>query len=126
MLLVMEVSGEVVWRLRVVEVVDDKVPMVVVVVVVVEIAVEFHSVLVREAREAFVVLTGTTVVTSALSWLPLAVFVVVVTDELAVEGLGTLGVGGRLGGADDVVGKNEEVVGGSGRFGVGDSRVVER
>lgn len=125
MLLVMEVSGEVVWRLRVVEVVDDKVPMVVVVVVV-EIAVEFHSVLVREAREAFVVLTGTTVVTSALSWLPLAVFVVVVTDELAVEGLGTLGVGGRLGGADDVVGKNEEVVGGSGRFGVGDSRVVER
>lgn len=124
MLLVMEVSGEVVWRLRVVEVVDDKVPMVVVVVV--EIAVEFHSVLVREAREAFVVLTGTTVVTSALSWLPLAVFVVVVTDELAVEGLGTLGVGGRLGGADDVVGKNEEVVGGSGRFGVGDSRVVER
>lgn len=123
MLLVMEVSGEVVWRLRVVEVVDDKVPMV---VVVVEIAVEFHSVLVREAREAFVVLTGTTVVTSALSWLRLAVFVVVVTDELAVEGLGTLGVGGRLGGADDVVGKNEEVVGGSGRFGVGDSRVVER
>lgn len=122
MLLVMEVSGEVVWRLRVVEVVDDKVPMV---VVVVEIAVEFHSVLVREAREAFVVLTGTTVVTSALSWLPLAVFVVVMTDELA-EGLGTLGVGGRLGGADDVVGKNEEVVGGSGRFGVGDSRVVER
>lgn len=119
----MEVSGEVVWRLRVVEVVDDKVPMV---VVVVEIAVEFHSVLVREAREAFVVLTGTTVVTSALSWLRLAVFVVVVTDELAVEGLGTLGVGGRLGGADDVVGKNEEVVGGSGRFGVGDSRVVER